>query len=154
MAEPASDPRPEATILIIDDDSEVVERLATTLRYQGFAVGTAATGPAGLARARAVRPDVVLLEVKLPGMDGFGVLRRLRADGIDAPVVFLTAYTSLADKVRGLSVGGDDYIVKPFSLEEVLARVRAILRRRKGVAQPCGPARIVLRRHRAQRRDP
>ncbi len=127
MAKPASDPRAEATILIIDDDSEVVERLATTLRYQGFAVGTAATGPTGLARARAVRPDVVLLEVKLPGMDGFGVLRRLRADGIDAPVVFLTAYTGLADKVRGLSVGGDDYIVKPFSLEEVLARVQGHL---------------------------
>ncbi len=119
-------------MLIIDDDVLVVELLATALRGEGFAVRTADSGRAGMDRARARRPDVVILEVALPGMDGFGVLRGLRADGIDAPVLFLTTHTAVEDKVRGLTVGGDDYITKPFSVEEVLARLRVVLRRSGG----------------------
>jgi two-component system OmpR family response regulator len=130
------DPRPGTTVLIIDEDSKVVDLLAATLAYQGFTVLGAASGPDGLERARTLRPDVVLLEVALPGMDGFEVLRQLRANGIGAPVLFLTARTALQDKVRGLTGGGEDYITKPFSLEEVVARLRVILRRRKIVERP------------------
>ena len=79
--------------------------------------------------ARDVKPDVVILDVMMPGMDGFGVLRRLRADGIDAPALFLTARDSLQDKIAGLTLGGDDYVTKPFSVESLVARVRAVLRR-------------------------
>jgi two-component system, OmpR family, response regulator len=131
-----ADRRPATTVLIVDEDSTVVELLAATLAYQGFAVLGAATGPAGLDSARTLRPDVVVLEVALPGMDGFEVLRQLRADGIGAPVLFLTARTALQDKVRGLTGGGEDYITKPFSLEEVVARLRVILRRRNILGKP------------------
>jgi two-component system, OmpR family, response regulator len=137
MTEPAiSDPRPGTTVLIVDEDSKAVELLAEALTHQGFAVFGAATGQAGLDRARALRPDVVVLEVALPGMDGFEVLRRLRDQGIGAPVLFLTARTALQDKVRGLTEGGEDYITKPFSLEEVVARLRAILHRCNTTAKP------------------
>jgi two-component system OmpR family response regulator len=119
----------EARILVVDDEPNIVELLSVSLKFQGFEVLTATTGGQALDRAREARPDAVILDVMMPGMDGFGVLRRLRADGIDAPALFLTARDSLQDKIAGLTLGGDDYVTKPFSLEEVVARLRVILRR-------------------------
>ena len=130
---------PEGRILVVDDETNIVELLAVSLRFQGFEVYTATSGPAALDLARDIRPDAVILDVMMPGMDGFGVLRRLRADGIDAPALFLTARDSLQDKITGLTLGGDDYVTKPFSLEEVVARLRVILRRTgKGAYQEDG----------------
>lgn len=130
--------QPEAKVLVVDDETNIVELLSVSLKFQGFEVYTAASGPAALDQAREVRPDAVILDVMMPGMDGFGVLRRLRADGIEAPALFLTARDSLRDKITGLTLGGDDYVTKPFSLEEVVARLRVILRRSgKGRDKPC-----------------
>ncbi|MCO4195025.1 response regulator transcription factor [Mycolicibacterium smegmatis] len=120
---------PEARVLVVDDEANIVELLSVSLKFQGFEVHTASNGAAALDKAREVRPDAVILDVMMPGMDGFGLLRRLRADGIDAPALFLTARDSLQDKIAGLTLGGDDYVTKPFSLEEVVARLRVILRR-------------------------
>ncbi len=120
---------PEATVLVVDDETNIVELLSVSLKFQGFEVYTASNGSSALDKAREVKPDAVILDVMMPGMDGFGVLRRLRADGIDAPALFLTARDSLQDKIAGLTLGGDDYVTKPFSLEEVVARLRVILRR-------------------------
>ena len=128
---------PEARVLVVDDEDNIVELLSVSLKFQGFEVQTATNGAQALDRAREARPDAVILDVMMPGMDGFGVLRRLRADGIDAPALFLTARDSLQDKIAGLTLGGDDYVTKPFSLEEVVARLRVILRRSgKGSAEP------------------
>src|SRR5246127_3083420 len=136
-AAPLQDMQPEAKVLVVDDEANIVELLSVSLKFQGFEVHTASSGPAALDRAREVRPDVVILDVMMPGMDGFGVLRRLRADGIDAPALFLTARDTLQDKITGLTLGGDDYVTKPFSLEEVVARLRVILRRTgRGIEQP------------------
>src|SRR6202008_5171925 len=127
---------PEARVLVVDDEDNIVELLSVSLKFQGFEVHTATNGPAALDLARDVKPDAVILDVMMPGMDGFGVLRRLRADGIDAPALFLTARDSLQDKIAGLTLGGDDYVTKPFSLEEVVARLRVILRRTgKGIIE-------------------
>lgn len=132
-----SESKPEARILVVDDEANIVELLSVSLKFQGFEVHTATNGAQALDRARETRPDAVILDVMMPGMDGFGVLRRLRADGIDAPALFLTARDSLQDKIAGLTLGGDDYVTKPFSLEEVVARLRVILRRAgKGGAEP------------------
>ncbi|CAM2925951.1 response regulator transcription factor [Skermania piniformis] len=120
---------PEARVLVVDDEPMIVELLSVSLRFQGFEVATAADGASGLDKARSFRPDVLILDVMMPGMDGFGLLRRLRADGIDAPVLFLTARDELDDKLTGLTLGADDYVTKPFSLEEVVTRLRVILRR-------------------------
>ena len=141
---PASDSAPEGRILVVDDETNIVELLAVSLRFQGFEVYTATSGPAALDLARDIRPDAVILDVMMPGMDGFGVLRRLRADGIDAPALFLTARDSVQDKITGLTLGADDYVTKPFSLEEVVARLRVILRRAgKGANQEdAGPRRL------------
>ena len=129
--------KPEARVLVVDDEANIVELLSVSLKFQGFEVYTATNGAQALDRARDARPDAVILDVMMPGMDGFGVLRRLRADGIDAPALFLTARDSLQDKIAGLTLGGDDYVTKPFSLEEVVARLRVILRRSgKGGAEP------------------
>jgi two-component system, OmpR family, response regulator len=129
--------KPEARVLVVDDEPNIVDLLSVSLKFQGFEVYTAASGPVALDTAREVKPDAVILDVMMPGMDGFGVLRRLRADGIDAPALFLTARDTLQDKITGLTLGGDDYVTKPFSLEEVVARLRVILRRvGKGVEQP------------------
>ncbi len=128
---------PEARVLVVDDETNIVELLSVSLKFQGFEVHTASNGPAALDKAREVRPDAVILDVMMPGMDGFGVLRRLRADGIDAPALFLTARDTLQDKIAGLTLGGDDYVTKPFSLEEVVARLRVILRRSgRGTEEP------------------
>jgi two-component system, OmpR family, response regulator len=131
------DNTPEARVLVVDDETNIVELLSVSLKFQGFEVHTASNGPAALDKAREVRPDAVILDVMMPGMDGFGLLRRLRADGIDSPALFLTARDSLQDKIAGLTLGGDDYVTKPFSLEEVVARLRVILRRSgRGMEEP------------------
>ena len=120
---------PEARLLVVDDEPNIRELLATSLRFAGFEVHTAADGAGALRVARQVDPDLVVLDVMLPDMDGFAVTRRLREKGQHVPVVFLTARDDTQDKVTGLTVGGDDYVTKPFSLEEVVARIRAVLRR-------------------------
>lgn len=123
------DRTPEARVLVVDDEAMIVELLAVSLRYQGFEIATAVNGAEGLDKAKTFRPDAMIVDVMMPGMDGFGLLRRLRADGVDAPVLFLTARDEVEDKVTGLTLGADDYVTKPFSLEEVVARLRVILRR-------------------------
>ena len=118
-----------ARILVVDDERNITELVGAALRYEGFTVDTAATGHEAVERVEASRPALVLLDVMLPDEDGFAVLRRLRDRAGDLPVIFLTARDATEDKVGGLRLGGDDYITKPFSLEELLARVRAVLRR-------------------------
>jgi len=120
---------PEARLLVVDDEPNIRELLATSLRFAGFEVFAAADGTSALRLAREVEPDLVVLDVMLPDMDGFTVTRRLREKGQHVPVLFLTARDDTVDKVQGLTVGGDDYVTKPFSLEEVVARIRAVLRR-------------------------
>ncbi len=129
-------------MLVVDDEPMIVELLSVSLRYQGFEVATAANGAEGLDRAKQFRPDALIVDVMMPGMDGFGLLRRLRADGIDAPVLFLTARDEVEDKITGLTLGADDYVTKPFSLEEVVARLRVILRRSGHVVKETKSSRI------------
>lgn len=117
-------------ILVVEDDERVAASLRRTLEYAGFAVSLAADGPAALARAARDRPDLVILDVMLPGLSGFDVCRALRAAGGESMVLMLTARDATADRVAGLDAGADDYLVKPFAYEELLARVRALLRRR------------------------
>ncbi|MPV38702.1 response regulator transcription factor [Georgenia subflava] len=119
----------EARLLVVDDEPSIRELLSASLRFAGFEVDTAADGNEALSTAAQNPPDLVVLDVMLPDMDGFTVLRRLRARGETIPVLFLTARDDMSDKVQGLTVGGDDYVTKPFSLEEVVARIRAVLRR-------------------------
>src|ERR1700722_5388496 len=116
-------------VLVVDDEPSIVDALATSLRYEGFTVDEAVTGGRSLALAQEDPPDLLILDVMLPELDGFEVTRRLRADGIHVPVLFLTARDSLQDKLAGLTIGGDDYVTKPFALAEVIARVHMILRR-------------------------
>ena len=118
-----------ARVLVVDDEENIRELLSVSLKFQGYDVTTAVDGPNAIDRARTQRPDVVILDVMMPGMDGFGVLKRLRADGLEAPALFLSARDSVEDKVTGLTIGGDDYVTKPFSLEEVVARLEVLLRR-------------------------
>jgi len=116
-------------ILVVDDEPSIVDAVATALRYEGFDVRVAVTGRAALSAAQEAPPDLIVLDVMLPDLDGLEVTRRLRADGIKVPILFLTARDSIDDKLAGLAIGGDDYVTKPFSLAEVVARTRAILRR-------------------------
>ncbi|QDQ90484.1 response regulator transcription factor [Rhodococcus sp. WB9] len=132
----------EARVLVVDDEPNILELLSVSLRFQGFEVVTASTGAEGLDTARTFRPDAVILDVMMPGMDGFGLLKRLRADGVDAPVLFLTAKDAVEDKISGLTLGADDYVTKPFSLEEVVTRLRVILRRAGKVSMEEQSARI------------
>ena len=125
---------PEARLLVVEDEPNIRELLSTSLRFAGFEVHTAGDGASALRLAEAERPDLLVLDVMLPDMDGFAVTRRLRDQGRQMPVLFLTARDATEDKVTGLTVGGDDYVTKPFSLEEVVARIRAVLRRTGGVA--------------------
>ncbi len=122
-------PIPEAKLLVVDDEPNIRELLSTSLRFAGFDVVAAGNGREALAAAEEHKPDLAVLDVMLPDMDGFTVTRRLRAAGRHFPVVFLTARDDTEDKVTGLTVGGDDYVTKPFSLDEVVARIRAVLRR-------------------------
>ncbi len=123
---------PEARLLVVDDEPNILELLATSLRFAGFEVVTATNGRDALAESRRSRPDLVVLDVMMPDMDGFSVVRRMRGEGSTAPVLLLTARDATEDKVTGLTVGGDDYVTKPFSLEEIVARIRAVLRRTSG----------------------
>ena len=126
---------PEARLLVVDDEPNIRELLSASLRYAGFEVATAADGQQALALAESFRPDLLVLDVMMPGLDGFGVVRRMRQSGRHTPVLFLTARDAPEDKVSGLTLGGDDYVTKPFSLDEVLARIRAVLRRTAAAAR-------------------
>jgi len=119
-------------VLVVDDEPSIVDAVATALRYEGFEVRVAGTGRSALAAAQEAPPDLIVLDVMLPDLDGLEVTRRLRLDGIKVPILFLTARDSIDDKLAGLAIGGDDYVTKPFSLAEVVARTRAILRRTQG----------------------
>jgi two-component system OmpR family response regulator len=132
---------PEAKLLVVDDEPNIRELLSTSLRFAGFDVVAAANGREALDAVEREQPDLAVLDVMLPDMDGFTVTRRLRAAGRHFPVLFLTARDDTEDKVTGLTVGGDDYVTKPFSLDEVVARIRAVLRR----TQPPGDDDAVLR---------
>jgi two-component system OmpR family response regulator len=134
----AAAPGPALRVLVVDDEQAIAELVATALRYEGFEPLTAANGRAALDAVESFRPDLIVLDVMLPDLDGFEVQRRLVDRGQRVPVLFLTARDATEDKVRGLSVGGDDYVTKPFSLEEVVARIRAILRRAGGAPQEPG----------------
>ncbi len=130
--QPASDPRARKrseTILVVEDEEPIRELVATALRFTGFEVGTAGTGREGLAEARKATYDLVVLDVNLPDLDGFVVCRKLRSEGEQIPVIFLTARDDPADLRAGFTGGGDDYLTKPFSLEELLLRIEAVLRR-------------------------
>jgi two-component system OmpR family response regulator len=122
-------------VLVVDDEQSLCELLGTVLRYEGWQVETALNGHSALRVARALDPDVVVLDMMMPDLDGLAVLRRLRGHKPSVPVLFLTARDAVEDRVAGLTAGGDDYVTKPFSLEEVVARVRALLRRSGAVAQ-------------------
>jgi two-component system, OmpR family, response regulator len=116
-------------VLVVDDESSIAELLSMALRYEGWEVQTAGNGQGAVRAARQFRPDAVVLDLMLPDIDGMEVLRRLRGVGDDVPVLFLTARDAVEDRVAGLTAGGDDYVTKPFSLEEVVARLRALIRR-------------------------
>ena len=131
MGDPVAD-RPSAgqgELLVVDDEPFLCDAVAASLRFLGFGVTTAQTGDGALRLARARPFDLVVLDVMLPDTDGFEVVRRLRRDGCGVPVIFLTARDTQADKVAGLTIGGDDYLTKPFGLEELAARIRTVLRR-------------------------
>ncbi len=129
-------------ILVVDDEMSIVDAVATALRYEGFDVHEATDGRTALAAVQDGPPDLVILDVMLPDLDGFEVMRRIRQDGIRVPVLFLTARDSVDDKVAGLTIGGDDYVTKPFSLAELVARARAVLRRTNGDGQRDGKLRF------------
>jgi two-component system, OmpR family, response regulator len=138
-SDPGHVTEPEARLLVVEDEPNILELLSASLRYAGFDVTTAGSGGEALDRVREIRPDLLVLDVLMPGMDGLSVLRQLRRHGIDVPVLFLTARDSTEDRITGLTLGADDYVTKPFSLEEVIARIRAILRRtghRGGAVEP------------------
>jgi len=129
---------PAPRILVVDDEPSITDLVATVLRYEGFRVEVAATGHGALAAATSMHPHLIVLDVMLPDIDGFEVQRRLASDGLRVPTLFLTARDATEDKVRGLTMGADDYVTKPFSLEELVARVRAILRRAAGEERASG----------------
>jgi two-component system OmpR family response regulator len=116
-------------VLVVDDEPNIRDLVEVALRFHGFAPVAVATGEQALRHVKAERPDLIVLDVMLPDVDGFEVCRRLRADGHDVPVIFLTARDTPSDTVTGLTLGGDDYVTKPFSIDALVARVRAVLRR-------------------------
>lgn len=130
-----NEPNSSGRILVVDDEPSIVDSVATVLRYEGFEVDVAHSGRIALQKAQEVRFDLIVLDVMLPDLDGLEVTRRIRSDGLDVPVLFLTAKTDVEDRVAGLTVGGDDYVSKPFSLMEIVARTKAILRRRQSPDQ-------------------
>ena len=129
-------------ILVVDDEPSIVDAVATSLRYEGFDVDEAASWRAALDSAKERSPDLIVLDIMLPDFDGLEVTRRLRALGIESPVLFLTARDSVRDRIAGLSVGADDYVTKPFALAEIVARTRAILRRTSGEPERDQPLRF------------
>jgi two-component system, OmpR family, response regulator len=122
-------------VLVVDDEPNIVDVVSMALRFQGFAVQSAGTGAEAIAQVGAFRPHLIVLDVMLPDMEGFDVAERLGAPRARVPIIFLTARDATDDKIRGLTIGGDDYVTKPFSLEELVARIRSILRR-TGLAEP------------------
>ncbi len=116
-------------VLVVDDEPNIRELVQVALKFHGCSVATAASGKEAIRQAEADKPDLIVLDVMLPDMDGFEVCRRLRAAGNEVPVIFLTARDTSSDTVTGLAIGGDDYVTKPFSVEALVARVRAVLRR-------------------------
>jgi two-component system OmpR family response regulator len=123
----ASDPGPR--VLVVDDELNIAELISMALRYEGFEVETAGSGSEALKAFESFRPRLIVLDVMLPDFDGFEVARRLGGTRSEVPIVFLTARDTTDDKIRGLTLGGDDYVTKPFSVEELVARIRSILRR-------------------------
>jgi two-component system, OmpR family, response regulator len=132
----------EAKLLVVEDDANILELLSASLRFAGFDVSTATSGSAAVSAAKNANPDLVVLDVMLPDLDGFEVIRLMREGGARTPVVFLTARDGTDDKIRGLTLGGDDYVTKPFSLEELTARIRAVLRRTSSGDE--APSRLVF----------
>jgi two-component system OmpR family response regulator len=130
--------------VVVDDEESLTDLLSMALRYEGWDVRLASNGQQALTTIREFRPDVVVLDVMLPDLDGLTVLSRLRADGIQTPILFLTAKDSVDDRVAGLTVGGDDYVTKPFSLEELVARLRALIRRSSITLSEHGDSTIVV----------
>ena len=131
-AQPQPLTRPDGTpirVLTVDDEASLTELLRMALRYEGWEVTTADSGLSAVQAAREVRPDAVVLDIMLPDFDGLEVMRRIRAEQPDMPVIFLTAKDAVDDRISGLTAGGDDYVTKPFSLEELVARLRGLLRR-------------------------
>ena len=126
---PVTAPGEPLRVLVVDDEPSIVDVVSMALRHQGYEVTSADTGSRALSEVRESRPHAMVLDVMLPDMEGFEVARRLAAERADVPILFLSARDNTADKVRGLTTGGDDYVTKPFSLEELLARLRNILRR-------------------------
>jgi two-component system OmpR family response regulator len=140
MAEPATGLPPDrGDLLVVDDEPFLCDAVAASLRFLGFEVATARTGASALHLARERSFDLVVMDVMLPDTDGFEVVRRLRGEGSRVPVIFLTARDTQADKVTGLTLGGDDYLTKPFGLEELAARIRSVLRRTRPAAPAGGP---------------
>lgn len=131
----------DAVVLVVDDEPNILDLLTAALGMSGFVVHTATTGPAALAAVQDYAPDLVVLDVGLPDIDGFDVARTLRDRGEYLPVLFLTARDTVRDRIAGFTVGGDDYLSKPFSIEELLMRIRAILRRTGSAAT--GPAPVL-----------
>lgn len=132
-ASPAARTDGRPVVLLVDDDPAIRRSLAVGLELEGFSVVPASGGRAALEAVPAVRPDAMLLDITMPDLDGIAVLERLRADGEDVPVCVLSARDEVDDRVRGLEAGADDYVVKPFAIEEVVARLQALLRRRPAV---------------------
>ena len=118
-----------AKVLVVDDEPNIVELLTVSLKFQNFEVFSANSGNEALRIAREVNPDAYILDVMMPGMDGFELLGKLRQEGLDGPVLYLTAKDGVDQRIHGLTIGADDYVTKPFSLEEVITRVRVIMRR-------------------------
>ncbi|WP_296132698.1 response regulator transcription factor [Corynebacterium sp. YSMAA1_1_D6] len=119
----------EVKVLVVDDEPNIVELLTVSLKFQGFDVHSANSGNEALRIAREINPDAYIMDVMMPGMDGFELLGKLRSEGLDGPVLYLTAKDSVDQRIHGLTIGADDYVTKPFSLEEVITRLRVILRR-------------------------
>ena len=130
-------------VLIVEDNHDLAFGLRNNLEIEGYGVDVASDGPSGLAAARQLRPDLIVLDLMLPGMDGYRVLRQLREDGLAMPVLILTARGEEADKVRGFRLGADDYVTKPFGLMELIARVEALLRRTR---PPAGASAVAVQR--------
>ncbi len=135
--EATRDRQPGPRVLVVDDEENITDLVATALRYEGFQVEVARSGRGALSAATSFRPHLIVLDVMLPDLDGFEVQRRLTADRLRVPILFLTARDETEAKVRGLTMGADDYVTKPFSLEEFVARVHAVLRR-SGQAEKLG----------------
>jgi two-component system OmpR family response regulator len=128
-------PDSQHRILVVDDEPNIVDVVSMALRFQGFTIDTAGTGAEALSKVAAFKPHLIVLDIMLPDMEGFDVAQRLGAQRARVPIIFLTARDATDDKIRGLTLGGDDYVTKPFSLEELVARIRSILRR-SGLAEP------------------